>query len=79
MAPTSDPVMTLRAAEAEIGVQIAELQGALAGLIVQHHHIRHALAGMENAALPQIAGEEAWREFCDEVYAKLLAARHGGR
>ena len=69
------PLTLLRHAEAELAVQIAEMQGALAGMVVQHHTIRHALAGMENAALPKVAGEEAWREFCDRVYAEMLAAR----
>ncbi len=75
MAQTSDPLIQLRRAEAELGVQIAEMQGALAGIVVQHHHIRHALAQMETAGLPKTAGDEAWREFCDAVYAQMLAAR----
>ena len=70
-----DPLHTLRMAEAELGVQIAEMQGALAGMVVQHSHIRHAIAQMETAGLPRAAGDEAWREFCDAVYAQMLAAR----
>jgi hypothetical protein len=72
--PTLDPLQTLRRAEAELGVQIAEMQGALAGMVVQHSHIRHALAGLENAALPRTAAAESWQELCERVYAQMLAA-----
>jgi len=78
MAQASDPLIQLRRAEAELGVQIAEMQGALAGMVVQHHHIRHALAAMENAALSRNAAAESWQEFCDRVYAELIAARQIG-
>ena len=78
MAQASDPLIQLRRAEAELGVQIAEMQGALAGMVVQHHHIRYALAAMENTALPRTAAVESWLEFCDRVYAELIAARQIG-
>ncbi len=77
MPPNPDPLIALHLAASELGVMIAEMQGALAGIVVQHSHIRRALAQLETAGIPRAFSDAAWRDFCDRVYAEMLAAHPG--
>jgi hypothetical protein len=77
--PPSNPSQALLQAEGEFAAALAELHGVAAAIDGATEKLRLARAALDAAALPRVAGEEAWRDYCAQIYAELLAApRIGG-
>lgn len=70
-----DPILALRGIAAALGVEVAALRTTLAELEAMQAQFRQALALAEAEAKPRVSSDAEWRQFCDRVYAEMVAMR----